>query len=184
MGALDTYDDMMGLEFGALDEIFNMQLAKEFGMAGVAGGASILAASYLMQKVAGMEMLQKLEPATRTRVMSGLTILAGAAVGRGLYYQNRDAAMAVAGGLVGLGMANLVGSWLPSNPLGAPLGALPEEMALNGADDQMLESALAEAGVSQSAPAFGSFQGPTVTREALQGTMVEQESLGYAPYLA
>lgn len=183
-------DDLAGLEFAEFDELFNMEMAKEMGLAGVSGAASILLATYGMQSIAKMSFLSGLTPQSRSQVMSGLTIVAGVAVGRGLYHYNRDAAMGVVGALGGLGLANLIGSFLTTNPLGAPLGALPEDMALSGDDDALSAydyealQGLGETDVQGHAGAFGMLADPSVTPEQLQGTMVAQETLGYAPYLS
>lgn len=194
MGKLDSYDDLSGLEyssFGDLDAIFDMEILKELGLAEVSGAAAILLTTLGAQKLASMPFMTTMAPQTRSRVMSGVAILVGTGVGRALYQYNRDAAMGVAGGVAGLGLANLIGSFFSSNPLGAPLGQLPEDYALS--DDGTLLSnydyeslnGLAEAGVEASAPAFRGLQGPTVTPEALQGAIVQQETLGaYMPYLS
>jgi hypothetical protein len=123
--------------------------------------------------------------------MSGAAIVVGLGVGRYVYQHNRDAAMGVVGGAAGLGLANLIGSFFTANPLGAPLGALPEDYALSD-DGSMLSDAdyealngFAEAEVAQSAPAFRGLAGPTVSNEMLQGAVVQQETLGaYMPYLS
>lgn len=184
------YDDMAGLEFGEFDELLPLPMVKEMAIAGGSAAASILAATFATQKLASLEWFKALDPKMRARGMSGAVMVLGVAAGRALYYHNRDAAMGVAGGLVGLGLANLVGTFFDANPLGAPLGSLPEDMAL--AEDSSLLAAydysamngLAEAGVSTAAPAFQGLAGPTVTPEQLSGTIVQQETLGYAPYLS
>lgn len=185
-----NYDDMAGLEFAEFDELMNMEMAKEMGLAGVSGAASVLLATYGLQALAKVSWFATMTPQTRSQVMSGLAIVGGVVGGRALYHYNRDAAMGVVGALGGLGLANLLGSFMTVNPLGAPLGALPEDMALSG-DESMLEAydyealqGLGETDVQGNAGAFGMLADPSVTPEQLQGAMVQQETLGYAPYLA
>lgn len=188
MGALDNYDDM-GMEgFGDLEAFFDAEILKEVGMAGASGAVAILLGTYGLQAVAGMDWLKTMDPTNRSRMTSGIAIAGGIVAGRGLYGYNRDAAMGVAGGLIGLGLANLVGTFFTKNPLGTPLGETDDDSsmladydyeALNGV------AGLAETGVQSAAPAFRGLQGPTVTPEQLQGAMVQQETLGaYMPYLS
>lgn len=193
MGGLKNYDDLAGLEYigeGLLDGFLDMGVLKEVGLAGVSGAAAVLLTTVGSQKLAGLDYFKAMTPAGRARVMSGLAVVVGVGVSRALYDHNRDAAIGVAGGVVGLGLANLIGTFFTTNPLGAPLGTLPEDYAL--ADDGQLLSdydyasmnGLAEVGVQASAPAFRGLSGPTVSAEALQGAVVQQETLGYQPYLS
>lgn len=193
---LAEYDDMMGLDFGEFDALFPMGFLKEVGIAGAAGGVGLLVTSYGLQKLAGMSWMPA-DPNTKSRLMSGLAVVLGVGAARGLYNYNRDAAMGIMGAVGGVGLASLIGTFLgDNNPIGRPLGVLPEEMALNGSSpdaallsnyDQYAMNGLAATGVAVSAPAFQGFADPTVTPERLQGfaaPMVQEETLGYQPYLS
>ena len=196
--ALADYDDMMGLDFGDFDSLIPPGFLKEVGLAAGTGGIGLLVVSYGLQKLAEMPYVAKLEPVMKSRVMSGVAIVGGIAAGRGLYNYNREAAMGVVGAVSGVGIANLIGSFFDVNPLGKPLGVLPEEMALSTSPDAALLAqydqyamngvhGLGATGVAASAPAFQGFADPTVTPEALQGlgsAMTQMETLGYAPYLS
>lgn len=188
MGALKDYDDMMGYEFGEFDEIINLEMLKEFGISGAAGASAILLGTILTQKVSALiqksdiAFFKTLQPVNRSRLLSGFAVFAGIAGGRGLYHINRDAAAGVAGGLIGLGLANFIGTFFTTNPLGAPLGEVDEdgEGLLSDYDYQTING-LAEAAVEQNDPAFRNL-GPM---PALAGVNVSNEQLGsYMPYLA
>lgn len=190
---LQDYDDMMGLEFGDFDAIFPMGFLKEVGISAAAGGVGLLATSYSLQKLASMSFMPS-DPAMKSRIMSLGAVVIGTGLGRGLYNYNREAAMGVVGAVAGVGLANLIGSFLDTNPLGKPLGVLPEDMALSTSPDSALlaqydqyaMNGLSSPGVAVSAPAFAAFADPTVTPEALQGfasPMVQMETLGaYQPW--
>jgi len=191
---LAEYDDMMGLDFGEFDALFPMGFLQEVGIAGAAGGIGLLGVSYGLQKLAEMSFMPT-DAVMKSRVMSVAAMAIGVGAGRGLYNYNRDAAMGVVGAVAGVGLANLIGSFLGTNPLGKPLGVLPEDMALGTSPDAAMLSAydqyamngLGTPGVAVSAPAFQGFADPTVTPERLQGfasPMVQEETLGYQPYLA
>ncbi len=70
-----------------------------------------------------------------------------------------------------------------SQLVGTPFGVLPEDLELDGADEAMMQygdaatalSALERTDVNVTP---GAFQEPTVTPEALMGTVVQQETLG------
>jgi len=187
MGALKDYDDMMGYEFGEFDEIINLEMLKEFGISGASGAAAILLGTIITQKISGWiqksetPFFKTLEPVNRARLLSGFAVVAGIAGGRGLYHINRDAAAGVAGGLIGLGVANFIGTFFTANPLGVPLGEADEGDGLLSDYDYQTINGLAEAAVEQSDPAFRNL-GPM---PALAGVNVSNEQLGsYMPYLA
>ena len=178
--SLRDYDDLAGLEFGEFDEIINMQMLQEMGLSGLAGAGAIIATTLGAQRVAKLSIFANMTPVNRARALSAVAVAVGVGASRGLYNVNRDAAMGVAGGVIGLGLANLVGTFFTANPLGAPLGEMTDDDGTMLADyDYSTINGLAEANVEQHDPAFSRL-GPS-----LQGAVVNQESLqGYAPYLS
>lgn len=186
--------DFDSMDFGDLDGFFDVAILKELGIAGASGTAAALLGTYAIQKMAAMDMFKDWKPLDRSRVLSGVAIAAGVLAGRGLYQYNRDAAMGVAGGLAGLGLASLIGTFFETR-LVPVLGEVEDESmlladydyeamnGLHGDDDEAGD--LGETAVQASAPAFRGLHGPTVTQEQLQGAVVQQETLGaYMPYLS
>jgi hypothetical protein len=195
---LDAYDDMMGLEFGdyegVFDGLFNPEMLKETLMASAAGGAAILGVTWgvkqLMPKI-GLETYIQ-QPVLRSAVISGATFLLGIAAGRQVMRYNPTAGIGIVGGVGGIALANFLDvalSQLTGNP--RMFSALGESDMLDGYSDNDGMAALAalEATSVESAPgAFQGFADPTVTPETLMGleaAVVQQETLGgYAPYLS
>jgi len=179
MSSLKDYDDLAGLEFGEFDEIINLQMLQEMGLSGVAGAGAILGTTLGAQYVAKLSFFANMQPVNRSRALSVAAALVGVAASRGLYNLNRDAAMGVAGGVIGLSLANLVGTFFTANPLGTPLGESDDDGTMLADYDYSTINGLAEANVETGDPAFSRL-GPS-----LQGAVVNQESLqGYAPYLS
>lgn len=189
------YDDMMGLSMydDGMDGLMSPDMLKDSMIAAGAGAGAIMLASWAVPKIPA--------PASWTadnqhRFRAGIGILAGVAVGRGLWHYNRDAAMAAIGGVAGIGLAQLIDSFLGGQVLkGTPLGAMPDEESLNANDAALLSAyengnmgalaALESTNINSAAPAFSGLSDPTITREALMGTGVQMETLGgYQPYLS
>jgi hypothetical protein len=119
-------------------------------------------------------------PVNRSRALSAVAAGLGVAGGRLLYGVNRDAAMGLVGGTVGLALANLLGTFMATNPVGTPLGEADEDGLLSDYDYATING-LAEAAVEVNDPAFRNL-GPAVPQ--LAGVMVNNEQLGnYMPYL-
>lgn len=186
MGALSDFDELGG--YGStLDDMFNAEILMELAVVGIAGGATVLGATFGAQQLAKIEYLKGLAPVTRARVISAL-VAGGGLIGAAALYNadipyNRQLAMGLAGGAVGIAIANLAGSFLSSNPLGAPLGEVSEddESMLSSYDYEALNG-LAETSVEAGDPAFRQL-GPSAG--SLAGVMVNSEALaGYAPYLS
>jgi hypothetical protein len=197
---MDSYDDMMGLEFGDYEGFINAEMVKEALISSSAGGGAILLTTW------GMTMLsEKLDLATkvpngyaRTALTSGAAFLLAVVGGRAMYDYNREAAMGVVGGLGGFAMATFIDGMIAEargseRLLGTPLGEADADMddesllsAYNDNYDGM--SALASLETTGVTSAPGAFADPSVTPEALMGldgTVVQEETLGaYQPYLA
>jgi hypothetical protein len=209
-----AYDDLMGLEMydglDGLDEIYSPQMLMEQLIAAGAAGVSILAASWSLPKLTAPDgLLAKwiTDEQTRHRVGAALGVLTGGILGRVAWNYNRDAGMAIVGGVSGLGLAQLIDSFFDKSLLGGgaaaiyPLGsfgALPDSDELSASDEALLAaydsgsalSALEAANVQSSRGAFGGLQGTVVNPEALMGfgaPVVAMETLGedqYPGYLA
>jgi hypothetical protein len=201
---LDSYDDMMGLDFGEFDGIGDTLM--QGGKLALAGGAGILAASWGLQQIGGLGPVNSLfpsDPSMRSYAMGGLAILLGIGAGYAInrYTPHQELATAVTGAIAGVGLAAIAAQALGITALGKPLGMLPEDMALGTSPDAALlaqydqyamnglgaASVVGSTGVATSAPAFG-LAGPTVTPERLQGldsTVTQMQTLGaYSPYMA
>lgn len=180
MSSLSDYDDLAGLEFGEFDEIINMQMLQEMGLSGLAGAGAILITTYGAQYLAKKAPFLEMKPVNRARALSVVAVVGGVAASRGLYNYQREASLGVAGGVIGLALANFVGTFFEANPLGAPLGEATDGDGSMLADyDYSTINGLAEANVETGDPAFQRLGA------SLQGAVVNQESLqGYAPYLS
>lgn len=210
-----AYDDLMGLDmYDGLDDMGEMYSAKMFQDQLIAAGSSaaaILLASWSLPKLTaadGWLAKQITDEPTRHRVGAIIGVIAGAIAGRVAWNYNRDAAMAIVGGVSGLGLAQLVDSFFEKQnligsgaakvyPLGS-FGALPEEgelsasdqalLAAYGADNGAALSALEAANVAASRGAFGGLQGTVVNPEQLMGmgaldaAVVAAQTLGEEPY--
>lgn len=197
---LENYDDMMGLDFGDFDAIFPPGFIADAAKLGGIAGVSMMGLSYGLTKLGEYgSSYMPTDPSMKSRVMSGVAIAAGLLGSAYLIKRgNEPLAYTVLGATAGIGIASLLGSFLPAeyNTVGKPLGVLPEEMGLNGSSpdaallaqyDQYAMNGLGATGVAVSGPAFQGFADPTVTPERLQGfasPMVQEETLGYQPWLA
>ncbi len=188
--------DMMGLDmYDDLDGFVSPDMIKDAFIAAGAGAGALLLATWATPKLPAPEAW---EATNKSRLRAGTATVGGLLIGRLLWNYNRDIAMAVIGGVAGLGLAQLLDSFFDINLLnGTPLGTLPEDIQLSAGDEALLDaydhdqrralSALETVGVASSAPAFQGFADPTVTPEALMGfasPVVQAESLGYNPYMA
>lgn len=206
-----AYDDLMGLDMydDGMGEMYSAQMLQEQLIAAGSSAAAILLASWALPKLTAADgWLKSYEEPTRHRIGAITGILGGMVAGRLAWNYNRDAAMAIVGGVSGLGLAQLVDSFFDKTNLiggGAakvyPLGsfAAADDMSLSASDQALLAaygedngSALAalEATDAQvSRGAFGGFAGTVVNQEQLMGfdgTVVAGETLGeqYPAYLS
>jgi hypothetical protein len=186
---LDMYDDGM-------EGLYSADMLRDQVIAAGAGAGAILLASWGLPKLASMDVMTKLEEPTRHKVTALLGILGGLVGGRLLWDRNRDAAMAVVGGVAGLGLAQLIDTFFDANLLGHgaapmyPLGAADDALlAAYGSDNASALASLEATGVAASRGAFGGFAGTVVNPEQLMGleaAVVAGETLGdngYQSYL-
>lgn len=216
-----AYDDLMGLDmYDGLDDMGPIYSAKMFQDQLIAAGsaaAAVLLASWSLPKLMaadGFLAKQITDEKMRHRVGAIIGIVSGAIAGRVAWNFNRDAAMAIVGGVSGLGLAQLLDSFFEKQnligggaakmyPLGS-FGAGDDEgnelsasdqalLAAYGNDNGAALSALEAASVATSRGAFGGLQGTVVNPEQLMGfgsldaAVVAAETLGengYPGYLA
>jgi hypothetical protein len=198
-----NYDDLMGLDMydEGMGEMYNAQSAQEDAIAAGSSAIAILLGAWAMPK---MPAPKDWTPENQHRMRAALAVLAGIVGSRMLIrYGNRDAAMAVLGGVGGLGIAQLVDSYLTPDKdgkrlltIGTPFGeygAYPDAGALSAGDEALLTaysrdtgtlSALELTNVAAARGAFAGFAGPVVTNEALMGAVVQAETLGDGGYNA
>lgn len=190
-----NYDDLMGLDMydDGMSGLFSADMLKDQLIAAGAAGAAIVASAWVGPKIFEKLPAEWTEP-TKHRVTALIGIVGGMAASRALWNYNRDAAMAVLGGVSGLGLAQLLDTYMDAHLLrGYPLGAMPEDSELSASDEALLSygrngsalAALEATNINASRGAFSGFADPTVSAEALMGTMVQAETLnGYQPYLS
>lgn len=214
-----AYDDLMGLDMydglDGLEEIYSARMLQEQLIAAASSAVSILLASWSLPKLTAADgPLSKMvtDEMNRHRIGAVIGILAGAAAGRIAWNYSRDAGMAIVGGVSGLGLAQLIDSFIKPEtanligggsakmfPLGS-FGATPDDMELSASDQALLAaygednsnalSALEAANVQASRGAFGGLAGTVVNPEALMGfggldaAVVAAETLGEEPYPA
>jgi hypothetical protein len=185
----NDYDDLYGLDMYDMGQWLTPSMVQESLIAAAAGAGSILLASW----VSPMLPVPKEWEGTpnQHRLRAAVAAVGGLLVGRLMWDWNRDAAMAVIGGVGGLGLAQLIDSFFKPELVGYPLGTLPEDVELSEGDEALLSAydydqsqALAALGTTGVTSAPSAFADPTVTPEALMGTVVQQETLGYNPYMA
>jgi len=188
----NDYEDLYGLDMYDMGAWVTPSMIQDSIIAAAAGAGAILLASWSAPMLPVPEKLKGTPNASRLR--AAVATVGGLLVGRLMWDWNRDAAMAVIGGVGGLGLAQLVDSFFDIEIVGKPLGALPEDVALSEGDEALLSAydydqaqALAALGTTGITSAPSAFADPTVTPEALMGlhgTVVQGESLGYNPYMA
>lgn len=195
MPRYDDYDDLMGLDYyDGLDQFVTPAMVRDSLIAAGAGAGAILLASWVVPMIPAPKDWEadpeKMKNMSRLRAVVGA--VGGLLVGRLVWDFHRDAAMAIIGGTTGLGIAQLVDSYFEKPALvGTPFGTLPEDIELSG-DEALLGAydygpALSNLETTGVTTAPGAFADPTVTPEALfgmEGTVVQQETLGYNPYMA
>lgn len=176
--------DMMGLEMYDssydLGAFLDAETIKAHLMAGASGGVGILLVSTLLNKIQQPAMFTDATNWRRTKDV--LAVVAGVVGGRLLYDQNRDAAMGFVGGVAGLGLADLIASFVNTDPAAPMVNTALSGGYLSGSDLAALEMA-----VSQAYPAWRpeSLQGTVAQSMALSAPMVTTTELGaYAPYLS
>jgi hypothetical protein len=205
-----AYDDLMGLDMydEGMEAYYSPKMFQDQLIAAGSSGAAILLASWVLPMFSKSKMLEKLDEPMRHRVSALLGVLGGMLGGRLLWDYNRDAAMAVVGGVSGLGLAQLADSFFKDqNLLGHgtakmyPLGSFaetPEEDTLSAHDQALLAAygsdggsalaALETTNVYASRGAFGSLEGTVVNPEqlmSLDAAVVAGETLGgYNPYMS
>jgi hypothetical protein len=205
-----AYDDLMGLDMydDGMGAFYSPAMLRDQLIAAGASGAGILLASWVLPKLTSSEMMSKMEEPTRHRVGAIVGILGGMVGGRLLWDYNRDAAMAVVGGVSGLGFAQLLDSYFKEkNLIGHgtakmyPLGSFAEmeyEDTLSAGDQALLAAYGSDGGSALSAfestnvtASRGAFGGTVVNPEQLMGfggldaAVVAGETLGaYNPYLS
>jgi hypothetical protein len=185
-----NYDDLMGLDMydeGGMGEFVNGEMLKEAFIAAGASAGAIVVATWVLPKVANMDFFKSYEPKNRSKIMGALGLLGGLLGGRALWNYNRDAAMAVIGGVGGLGLAQLIDSFLDMDLLhGAPLGDMPSEDTLSAYDNYNTNalSQLERTNINESAGAFSGLASPQIYNQPLMGTVVNDQTLGYNPYMS
>jgi hypothetical protein len=191
--------DMMGL--GMYDSSYDLgayltpEMVKQHLMAGASGGVGILLVSTVLNKIDNPFAKDTDTPEDATsnammwrRVKGGIAVVAGVLGGRMIYEQNRDAAMGFVGGVAGLGMADLIASFVndPASTTGPTVRTSLAGGYLSGGDLASLEAA-----VSQAYPAWRPELNGTVTQRAqlsgggLGAPVVSTTELGaYMPFLS
>lgn len=188
-------DDMMGLEFGeygGLGEWIDWQTFQDTLLAGAAGVAAGAATGWVLQQVSDKVDFLKRDDPNMQKVQNGAIQVAMGILAGGMAYRYGLPQQAAMGATVGLATLGVLNIWngLVAKDKPLTLSALPEDMELSSMGDDYGSSmealaALETTGVTMAPGAFQGFADPTVTPEALMGTVVQEESLGaYAPYLA
>jgi hypothetical protein len=203
-----AYDDLMGLDMydDGMGGLYSAEMLKDQVIAAGASAASILLAAWALPKLSASKMLTDMvtdEP-NRHRVAAVVGILGGMIGGRLLWDKNRDAAMAIVGGVSGLGLAQLIDSYFEKNLIGGGATAVYPLGSFAGAGDDSLSQSdqallaaygsddLGATSVRASRGAFGGLHGTVVNPEQLMGfngldaAVVAGETLGenYNPYMA
>jgi hypothetical protein len=201
----NNYDDLMGLDMydEGMGEFYSAEMLKDQLIAAGSSAAAILLAAWAMPKLPAPK---DWTPTNQHNMRAALATVAGMLAARGLWGYNRDAAMAVLGGVSGLGIAQLVNGYLFTDkdgnptkdkdgklvmPLGTPLGDDGYSYGALSAGDEALLTAYSPdtrtLSLTEVASNRGAFQGTGVNVEQLMGTVVATETLGeggYNAYLA
>jgi hypothetical protein len=184
------YDDMMDLDMydDGMGEFMTMDMVRDQLLAASAGGGALMVASWLTPMLPVPEGWDGTAKGSRLR--AAVAGVGGMLASRALWDYNRDAAMAVLGSVTGLAIAQIADSFFELDLLGGtPLGETPSDMALSeesllSAYDNDGMAALRSLETTGVTSAPGAFADPTVTPEALMGTVVQAETLGQAGYNA
>jgi hypothetical protein len=203
-----NYDDLMGLDmYDGLDGMeYTPEMFKEQLIAAGSSAVAIILAAWGMPKLPAPK---DWTPENQHRMRATLAVVVGMLASRGLWNYNRDAAMAVLGGVGGLGLAQLLDSYLTPDKdgkrlitIGTPFGDYGyDSNALSAGDEALLTaysrdtrtlSALELTNVASAPGAFAAYpDGPVsfgatgVNAETLMGAVVQTETLGnYNPYMA
>jgi hypothetical protein len=188
------YDEGMG-------EFYSADMLKDQLIAAGSSAAAILLAAWAMPKLPAPK---DWTPTNQHNMRAALATLGGMLAARGLWSYNRDAAMAVLGGVSGLGIAQLINGYLFTDkdgnpkkdsegklvmPLGTPLGDAGYSYGLSAGDEALLTAYSPDTrtlSLTEVASNRGAFQGTGVTSEQLMGTVVATETLGegYNAYLS
>lgn len=175
--------DMMGLEMYDssydLGAYLSPEMVKAHLMAGFSGGVGIALVSTLLNEIEKPQMIES--DMTWRRTKDVLAIVAGVIGGRVMYDRNRDAAMGFVGGVAGLGIADLLASFV-NDPAEEP--TIRTQLSgghLSGADLAMLEAAV----VSPGAAWRPELSGTAAQSAMLSAPVVSTTELGaYMPYLS
>lgn len=188
---MSTYDDMMGLEMyggSGMGAFMDAQGLKESLMAGAVGAGGILLTATVLGKITQPASIT--DPMNWRRIKAGLALAVGVLGGRALHDRNRDAAMAFTGAVAGMGLADLVASWVPANADGTPMVKTSLGGGyLSGADLRALEAAVATP-MAAWRPSYemSGFGAPMVQQRQLSAPMATNTEMGelraYAPYLS
>lgn len=199
--------EMMGLEMmnGGMGAWMTADDVKNSLMGAAVGGAGIMvtatALSKWTQPTTGMFSTDTASggsangPMNFRRVKDLVAILVGVLGGRaihgdGMSTQRRDSAMAFVGGVAGLGLADLVASWIPDDSTThAPMVRTSLSGGyLSGADLRALEAAVATTSAAWQPSSDYAMNGVSVRTSQLQAPVVTDVDLGslgaYMPYLA
>lgn len=196
----NNYDDLMGLDMydEGMGEFYSAEMLKDQLIAAGSSAAAILLAAWAMPKLPAPK---DWTPTNQHNLRAALATVAGMLAARGLWGYNRDAAMAVLGGVSGLGIAQLINGYLFTDkdgnptkdkegnlvmPLGYPLGDVGG-YGLSAGDEALLTAYSPDTrtlSLTEVASNRGAFGGPVVNAEALMGTVVATETLGENGYNA
>jgi len=197
------YDDMMGLEmYGGegLGAMFDAQGLKESLMSGAVGAGGIILTASVLGKITqpATGMFAATPPADHTGPWNGsanwrrlkgvLATAVGVLGGRALESKNRDAAMAFTGAVAGMGLADLIVSWIPA-PADGTAPMIKANLAggyLSGADLRALEAAVATP-MAAWRPNYdmNGLGAPMTQTQMLRSVGTSITELGsYAPYLS
>ncbi len=182
---MDSGYDMMGLEdMGAWMTADQLKGAL---MGAAVGAVGITVVSTALSKIDQPAAVT--DPTTWVRIKDGLAVLTGVLGGRVIYgdgmsMQRRDAAMSFVGGVAGMGLAHLMGTFMPvDSGVRYSLGG----GHLSGAELRALEAAVATTSPAWH-PSGDGMQGTTVRSSQLQAPVVTDVDLGalgnYMPYLS
>ncbi len=158
---------------GAL--IPTMDEAKAGLMASAVGGAGIMVVATVLGKIPQPDAIT--DPMTWRRTKSAAAVLIGILGGRVLHDRSPNAAMAFLGAVGGMGMADLVASWVPAADDGSPM--VRASLAgghFSGADLRALSDA-----VTSASPSWG-MNGTVTQARQLSAPVTSVTELGQPAY--